>query len=244
MLLVAILSSCGGGGGSTTPLTPQPQPQPQPEPSACEHDPAIIFEDCITGAWIPSIWEDPTQQLILAPDNSSTNAEWTLIDLDDGVHNNVIDIQLFQTTGFVDVSFRAINEGGSTSDDLTEFDISAYAEGDFVFDLRIIDYGMSTLGMFMNVQCGWPCRSQYLPAANTTGMNSIAPPGFPLLLETGTWVEVRIPVEYLINDNLSLTDPNLDLSAVDVIAVGPPWASPTEQMGWHYQLDNIRFENP
>lgn len=242
ILLAAILACCGGGGGSTTPLTQQPQPQPE-EP-VCAHDPAVVFQDCIMGGWIPSIWEDATQQLTLAPDGSTANAEWSLIDLEDGVRNNVIDVQLFQTTGFADFSFQAIVENGTTNDDLTNFNLEGYADGDFVFDLRILDYGLSELGIFANVQCGWPCRSQYLPIANTTGVNSIAPPGFPLLLETGVWVEVRVPVVYLTNDNLSMTDPNLNLSAVDVISIAPPWASATEQVGVHYQLDNIRFENP
>lgn len=250
LLSAAILVGCGGGGGSTTPLTqppapepqPQPQPQPQPEPG-CVYDPATVFQDCINGAWIPSIWEDATQQLVLAPENASANLEWSLVNLQDGVRNNVIDVELYQLTGFADFAFRAIAEDGTTSDDLVEFDLSAYAEGDLVFDLKILDYGLSELGMFMHVQCGWPCRSQYLPVANTTGLNAIAPTGFPLLLETGVWVEVRIPVEYLTNDNLSVTDPNLNLAAVNVMVFSPPWASATEQTGWHFQLDNIRFEN-
>lgn len=220
------------------------EPPPPPAEYPCEYDASVVFQDCITAAWIPSIYENNTQELVLAPAESTENAEWSVVDLQDGVRNNVIDVRFFQNTGFADFSFRAIAENGSTHEDLTNFDLSAYANGDFVFDLKIVDYGLSQLGMFMHVQCGWPCRSQYLPVANTTGFNSIAPPGFPLLLETGVWVEVRVPVAYLTNDNLSVTDPDLNLSLVDVIVISPPWASATELMGFHYQLDNIRFENP
>lgn len=220
------------------------EPPPPPSEYECEYDVGVVFKDCITAAWIPSIYENNTQELILAPNGSTMNAEWSVIDLQDGVRNNIIDVKFFQHTGFADFSFRAIVENGITNEDLTNFDLSDYANGEFIFDLKMVDYGLSQLGMFMHVQCGWPCRSQFLPVANTTGFNSIAPPGFPLVLETGDWVEVRIPVAYLTNDNLSVTDPDLNLSIVDVIVISPPWASSTELMGVHYQLDNIRFENP
>jgi hypothetical protein len=120
--------------------------------------------------------------------------------------------------------------------------LSAYGDSYFVFDFRIIDYGFSDLGLFLNFQCGWPCRSQYFPLANTNDVNLIAAPAFPLIAEPGEWYEARVPVDYFLKDNFSLSDPQMNLAMLDSISISTPWASSIAQQGFHFQLDNVRFE--
>ena len=258
--LVFVLVGCGGGGAASIPTptptptptpiptptpTPSPTPTPTPTPEACAYDAAVIFEECLPSAWIPAVNENGTPQVLhVGTSGTTTNSTWSVVDLDDADHNNVIDVEFFQETAFADFRFMPIVENGSTISDLTTLNLSEYADGVFAFDLRVLDYGLGEhFGIYMNIQCEWPCRSMYFPVASYEDWEHDNTPGFPVQLETNTWVEIRIPVTMLTADNLNDAEPDLDLSLIDVISIAPPWASSISQTDIHYQIDNIRFEH-
>lgn len=244
MVLVATIVGCGGGSDSTPTPKPTTTQTPTPTPSVCETSDVCIFEEGLSEQWTMSIYEGNTDESFVGTNGTTINSYWDVIDLQDDDHGMVVDVKLFQSSGYADFSFKPIIVGDLDSVSSHTVDLSSYLAGELVYDLRVVDWADNEIGMFMNLQCEWPCRSQFFPVANQTGVNTIAPPGFPLLLNANEWQEVRIPMQYFVNDNLSSSDPWLDLTKINVISISPPWASVEAQRNVHYQIDNLRVEAP
>jgi len=251
LLLVATLVGCGGSGSdaTTTPApipaaepAPEPDPEPEPEFSVCSESDVCIFEEQLSEHWTMSIFEDNTKETFLGTNGTTTNSYWDVIDLQDDDHGQVIEVKLYHSTGYADFSFKPILAGDLDSTSTHTVDLSTYLAGELVYDLRVVDWADNEIGIFMNLQCGWPCRSQFFPVANQSGENGIAREGFPLVLNANEWQEVRIPMQYFVDDNLTGSDPWLDLTKVDVISIAPPWQRPESQRDIHYQIDNLRIE--
>ncbi|HCS63316.1 MAG TPA: hypothetical protein DIW64_04080 [Cellvibrio sp.] len=188
-----------------------------------------------------AIYEQLSNNSIYGNSGNTENSSWSILDLEDDEHGKVIDVTLFQSTGFADFSFQPILANNIASAGSQTVDLSDHIESDLVFDLRIVNWGENTIGIFTNMQCGWPCRSAFIPIANQTGINLIAPPFLPLIPVEGEWTEVRIPMQYFIKDNLSETDPWMDLTRANVISIAPPWADGNAQRNVHFQIDNLRI---
>lgn len=217
-------------------------PEEEVGQECANHSSAVLFDDCFSSHWVVGVEDDAEKQIYFDGDDALPNTHFSIIDLDDGLHNNVIDIQYFQVTGFSTFQFYPTIEGVAPPAGIKTADLSTYGEGYLAFDLRILDYGLSQLGLFLTLHCDWPCRSRYFPVANTTGINSNGLSEYPLKIVDQQWYEVKIPVADLTADNLDSTHPELDLTIVDTIVLAPGWASSTELMGFHFQIDNVRFE--
>lgn len=232
LLLASLLFGCGGGGGGDT----TENITENITEKVCSNDSTTIFTDCLSTTWAISMRDDNSDTILYGLNGKTENASWAVVDLDDGVHGKVIDIQMSQTTGFSDFAFRSVVD---STDDLNTIDLTDYENGNFIFDLKVLDYGQSELGIFTHFQCGWPCHS---PFVQLTTKYSEPATEFTMVPEVDQWVTIRVPLSDLTVANRIDTDPDLNLSLVDAILLAPPYASETEQKGVHYQLDNIRFE--
>lgn len=210
--------------------------------AACQATGGEVFADCLASAWQVAVYDDVEQETFFTGEAALPNTFFQTIDLDDGDYGNVIDIEYFQITGFSSFQlYPSVTQSGS-ADDFTTVDLSAYENGVLSFDLRILDYGMSELGLYVTLQCGWPCRSRYFPVANQSGFNTIGLGEFPLLVDDAEWRHLEIPLSYFMADNGDPSAPNLDITAVNTIVFAPAWASDTELQGFHFQIDNIEFK--
>lgn len=215
---------------------------PEEEVQECaNHSSAMLFDDCFSSHWVVGVEDDAEQETYFNGDDALPKTHFGLVDIGDGSNNKVIDIHYFQATGFSAFNFYPLAEGAVPPEGLTTTDLTVFQEGYIAFDLRILDYGLSELGLFLTIQCDWPCRSRYFPVANRVGA-ATDPSGFPLKIVDQQWYQVKIPMAELTADNLDDTHPELDLSAVDKVVFAPGWASSTELMGFHFQIDNVRFE--
>jgi beta-glucanase (GH16 family) len=103
--------------------------------------------------------------------------------------------------------------------------LSAFAGGKLVFDVRVLEWGANSSGLFIKMECsGGVC---------STGDYSI---GNSASLGTGNWNTIEIDIANLLANGGS----NLDLSRVDVpLVIFPGWG---DQQGVRFQLDNARIE--
>ena len=225
--LLGLLSACGNGGKGSG-----------GNGGSSDTPDLTIFDNQVASGWTIGAWEQISEELTVGETGTTENSSWSIIDSDDAQRGKVIDITFFHNTGFADFAFRT----GTGNDEPQNIDLSAYVEGDLVFDYRILNWANNQVGFWMSMQCGWPCRSPYFAVANQTGFNPVAAPDFPIVSFEGEWMEARIPMHYLLRDNGNPSEPDLDLTKVDVISMSPPWESPEAQRNVRYQLDNVRIE--
>ena len=248
LMSLAVIAGCGSDSPSppvSSASQTSSQGTSQSSVGGCQNtSDTVIFDDCFSSKWLPGVWDDTQKVTFIDGEQALPNTVFFERDAEFDNRGNVIDIEYFQVTGYS--SFQLYPSDTSTQTDaaFTVRDLSAYADGYLSFDLRILDYGQSQLGLFASFQCGWPCRSRYYPVANTSGVNNNGIGEYPLQITDDGWYAVKIPIADFTADNLSPTDPDLDLSMVNTIVIAPAWASETELQGFHMQLDNIRLELP
>lgn len=252
-LAAVALSSCGGDssdsnsgqsvGGQNTVDQSAGSQNTVDQSADCQPDRLCVFDEALASNWTMAVYEELAESTSFGEMGTTENSSWSIVESGDAEHGKVIEVTLNQTTGFADFSFQPILPNDITSAGTQSIDLSDYAEGALVFDFRIVNWEQNELGLFLNMQCGWPCRSQFMPIAVPLRSNKIAPPDFPLLALEGKWQEARMPMHYLTRDNLSQSDPWLDLKAVDVISITPPWEGAATQRNVRYQIDNVRIEN-
>jgi beta-glucanase (GH16 family) len=171
----------------------------------------IVFDEAVDPTWDAGItgsdsgcgWCGYTDGT-----NPANKSNWQIIADEDVTHGQVIDITFNDSAEF---GVWFIGSSGPV-------DMSAYAAGNLVFDIRVLDYGSNLSGMTMKVDCGYPC---------TSGDQPIGVVG-----AGGVWETVTIPVAQLVGTGLNLATVNTGLVVF-----------PTEQVGTiNFRLDNIRWE--
>ncbi|HEY7772260.1 MAG TPA: hypothetical protein VIC26_03710 [Marinagarivorans sp.] len=251
LVSLATIAGCGSSGSDSPSTTvssvsqTSSQGASQSSASGCQNNSeSVIFDDCFSSKWLPGIWDDAEKVTFIDGEQALPNTAFFELESEFNNRGKVIDIEYFQVTGFSSFQLYPSDESSQSDAAFTVRDLSAYADGYLSFDLRILDYGQSQLGLFASFQCGWPCRSRYYPVANISGVNDNGIGEYPLQITDDAWYSVKIPIADFTADNLSPTEPDLDLSMVNTIVIAPGWASETELQGFHMQLDNIRLELP
>ncbi len=171
-----------------------------------------VFDDTVDPRWELGLvgTEGPGWGLIT--DGAAGNeVNWTIVDSDDSGRGKVIQATF----------------GGGTEPGLiyagteSPADLSGFADGNIVFDVRVTDYGASPNGLGMKIDCVFPC---------TSGDRLLG------LVGDGVWETITVPVSQLV-------DTGLNLATVNTGIVVFPWI-PDQQAGHvvSLQLDNVRWE--
>lgn len=183
----------------------------------CKGQPGEIFTDCINPEWQGiSSWE-------ARYDNHTeyVNLHGNNSDL---VQWRIVSADDSEHGEVIDVRYSDIPANGRLRFHTARFgdsvDMSAYAGGKVTFDVRVLKWGKSERTLTANFACGYPCN---------TGPMSLP------LAPHNDWQTVTLAVDTLVSKGL-------DLSKVDIgLAISPPWNG---MQGFHFQLDNIRWQKP
>lgn len=97
------------------------------------------------------------------------------------------------------------------------FDMSEYAHGKVVFDMKVISHGTKGSALEFTIECTWPCAST---------------PKFIKADVLNEWKTYEFSVAEMIERGLDIQHLSLGFMVM------PTWA---KQDGVHYQLDNIRW---
>lgn len=132
-----------------------------------------------------------------------------MIDSGDPAHNTVLDIQYNDNSEYNAMPrIYAANNA----------DMSRFAGGELVFDLKVLDLGSSSGGLDLVIECGYPCKhTDY--RVNIDTLNQ--------------WNTYRIPVNDLIIDGLDIFNVAMGFQLI------PMW---NVQNNAHYQVDNIYWQ--
>ncbi len=134
--------------------------------------------------------------------------DFDLVETDDEDHETVIETT-FNTDEAI-VHFHAS----------TPYDLGDWSDGVVEFDLRVIDFGSSTAGFVMKVDCQHPCSSGDFPIDDPVA---------------GEWTHYAVPISELLAGARS----SLDLTQVNIpFAILPAWGS---QDGVVMQIDNVMW---
>lgn len=206
-IATALLASCSGSDntdpleGTTTELS-------------CSSQLGGLFFDEVCSPWSPpSVFEQLKSDLNISQEVQLGEAgelvSFNLVETDDPKHNTVLDFRFNANT-----EYNALPHIKSP----TPADMSDFASGYVVFDVKVLDLGASTDGLDFTLSCGYPCQ-QTDYRLNISSLN--------------TWTTFRIPVERIILDGLDITN------VASVFQLLPVWSS---QSGAHFQVDNIYWE--
>lgn len=167
----------------------------------------VFTDEVNTNVWTNGIgaWDDVAGSDYF-DGNSANHITWSLVETGDD-HGTVIEAT-FGSNGANGVMF--IQSGQPV-------DLSEYAGGSLVFDIKVLDYADTTSGMTFKVDCIWPC---------STGDQSLGVVG------NGEWETITLSISDLVGKGLNLASVNTGL------VIFPTWG---DQQGVKFQLDNIRW---
>jgi hypothetical protein len=172
----------------------------------------IVFDEAVDPTWDAGVTgsDEGCGWCGYTDPNSPNKSNWAFIADEDVSHGQVIDIT-FQDSGVFGVWF--IGSSGPV-------DMSGYADGNLVFDIKVVNPGTNTTGFTMKVDCGYPCTSGDQPIG--------------LVGTGGVWETVTVPVSQLTTGGLNLATVNTGL------VIFPNWGE--QAGGVNFRLDNIRWE--
>lgn len=186
----------------------------------CEGELGDLFIDCFGPDWQElSTWESKSIGSVrrayrIFNGDGSFGARWETLDLNDGLHEQVIDIAHGDNPYVTD--YMHIVAAGP-AEPPTTLDLSDYKDGKLELDVRALDWGESSGELVMLVECIYPCRSGEFDVTPQT---------------LGEWQSFSFPVKDLIDTGLDITQVYIGLS------IAPAQGN---MAGAHYQLDNIRW---
>lgn len=186
----------------------------------CEGGLGDLFIDCFGQDWQElSSWESKTigsarRGYRMFNGDGSFGTSWEILDLEDGLHGQVIDITHGPDTDIT--NYMQIVAAGP-AEPTTTIDLSDYQNGKLEMDVRVLDWGQSSAALVMTVECLYPCRSSPRDITPQT---------------LGQWQSFSFPVSDLIESGLDITQVHVGIN------VAP---AQDNMAGAHYQLDNIRW---
>lgn len=184
--------------------------------SCTAHDGGVFIDETCPKWQEPSVFE----QLKANPDiysevpfgSDGALVSQKIIDSGDDLHKNVWDIQYNNNPDFNGLPhFRADAEFPDG------VDMSAYASGQLIFDMRVIAAPEVNPLFTVHIECGWPCYST----------DVVIP-----VDELDTWRTYELSVADLIRDGLKITNVAMGFQII------PRW---WQQNNTHFQVDNIRW---
>lgn len=177
-----------------------------------------VFIECIDPSWsgIASYQEIDYD----GGDNYYSNGinnhvTWSIIDLKDDEHNNVIDVKFHREDSTGNFSITSPMQEGA---DMPALDMTDFAGGYIKFDVRAIGTP-DPLTLYLDIQCGYPCGVDTLQIIET--------------LPDSEWRNVTIPIADLIGIGLETS------KISTALIINPLWG---DQANVNFQLDNIRWE--
>jgi len=172
-------------------------------------EPVVVFDNAVDPLWDGGIRaaDAGTGWAAYSDGNTTNTVNWELVNTGEPGQDVAIEVS-FNDSGNFGTWFIQAD---------TLVDLSAFADGELVFDVRVLDYA-GAAGMIMQVGCVFPC---------TSGEQNIGRVG------DGVWETVRIPISQL------TTGSNLDLT---IINTGLELFPQAPQNNVVYQVDNVRWE--
>lgn len=183
------------------------------EKASFDESEATVFGDEIGPLWDGiGVWDD-TFNGNYFDGNTDNHVTWSTIFSGIAGRGYIIE------TSFNDDSRGSLYIYGA--DDIGQIrsnDFSLYQNGQVSFDIKVLDYGLSTNDLMFKIDCIWPCSS---------GWNGI---GRPTL---GEWQTITVSIADLILQGLDITKVSTGLQI-----------QPEEiaQQGVKFQLDNIHWK--
>ncbi|ARU29199.1 putative glycoside hydrolase [Cellvibrio sp. PSBB006] len=152
----------------------------------------------------PFEWEEVT-------DGEGNAVTYAIIDTDDPEHNQVLNIQFAEQTTYAG-NVRMLSPENSG------YDMSEFAGGTFIFDLKVVNAGDQSPDVEFYLDCVYPCATS------------------PKLIKSyviNEWQTIEVLVQDLVERGLDLT------KVTTGFMIAPTWG---KSSGAHYQVDNIRWE--
>lgn len=191
--------------------------------ASCEYGEGVVFTDCVDPTWLgASAWEildiDGTTDYPYFNGDNDFLIQWAEVDTEEVGHDVVLDVKF--TDKSANGTFR-FHPAGQYQDPRQTIDMTEYSTGTIEFDVRPLDWGSNTTGLFVTTECGWPCTSGEIPL------------GMPTLNE---WTHYALKVSDILE---STQDGEFDLSRIEIgFSIFPGW---DDMNGVHFQIDNIRW---
>lgn len=184
---------------------------------ACTNNPGDVFFDEVCAPWRPvSAYEqnyaDYTNAYELTDGNAGGGARFNIIQSADAGRNQVLDIEYLAAPEFFSAVRIRVPESESNA-----LDMSEYANGKIIFDLKVISHGDANAPLEFNLDCSWPCAST---------------PKFIRAEVLNEWKTYEFSVAEMIDRGLDIKRTSMGFMLL------PTWA---KQAGAHYQVDNIRW---
>jgi hypothetical protein len=184
---------------------------------ACTNNPGDVFYDEVCAPWRPvSAYEqnyaDSTNAYEITDGNAGGGARFNIIQSVDAGRNQVLDIEYLAAPEFFSAVRIRVPESESNA-----LDMSEYANGKIIFDLKVISHGSANAPLEFNLDCSWPCAST---------------PKFIRADVLNEWKTYEFSVAEMIDRGLDIKRTSMGFMLL------PTWA---KQAGAHYQVDNIRW---
>lgn len=184
----------------------------------CVEGEGDVFIECIDPSWfgVSSYQEiDGNAGNSFYSNGIENHVNWSIVDLEDGEHNNVIDVKFLRNDSSGNFTIAAPTPENA---DMPAIDMTDFANGYIKFDVRAVGT-TDPITLFLSIQCGYPCGTSTPWTVET--------------LPDSEWTSVTIWVENLINLDL-------DVSKISTaLLINPQWVN---QADINFQLDNIRWE--
>ncbi|MES2672936.1 MAG: putative glycoside hydrolase [Pseudomonadota bacterium] len=215
--LACVITACGGNGNKVNNPGSIAKSSVAAVNTNCATYTGAVFIDSVCSPWRkPSIFEMNSITSVrreITDTNIGEGLSFNIIDSKDAGHHQVLDIHYADQTIVNGVAHIFAPESASNS-----LDMSEYATGKLIFDIKVINEGTAKPDIELTVECGWPCAST---------------PEIIKPVALNQWQTVEISVAKMISRGL-------DITKVDTaFLLSPTWG---EQANAHYQLDNIRWE--
>lgn len=182
-------------------------------PLTCAYQEGGVYFDATCAPWQPiSAYEQNADGSVNQEVTNGAGFSVNLSEVDsaDASHGKVLDVRYNPTSGFNGtVRLRNLDPAG--------VDLSAYATGKLVFDIKVISNSDDNGDLEMALDCGWPCT-------NTERIIKV-----PALNQ---WTTVELSVADLIRDGLDITH------LLGGFQIATAWG---HQANSYFQLDNIRW---
>lgn len=180
--------------------------------SGCASSAGNVFIDCVDPLWKDvSAYEQRKDYQVQGEVYEGTKgqiATWRTTSVEPA-HRNVIEV-IYRDNN----DFNALVHLNSKTDST---DMSAYATGKLVFDIRLLKSGKFNPKLEVLLECGYPCVS-----------HNYSLPSLPI----GLWKTIEIPIAQLVEGGLDLNHINMGFEIL------PEW---NKQNGVAFHIDNIRW---
>lgn len=184
---------------------------------ACANSPGDVFIDEVCAPWrdisaYEQNYADYTNAYEITDGNAGGGARFNIIQSADSGRNKVLDIEYLAAPEFFSAVRIRVPESETNA-----LDMSDYANGKIIFDLKVISHGFANAPLEFNLDCSWPCTST---------------PKFIRAEVLNEWKTYEFSVAELIDRGLDIKRTSMGFMLL------PTWA---QQAGAHYQVDNIRW---